>query len=259
MVVSEITLTPVARSRAAQERTEEFAQLLYGALNRGGQCTGTPVLSWEKGRLTMRLPTPGPDALERQHLTREAAELIAGGKRRWKIGWRAPAPQKRPADWGREKALFLFTHAFDDASPICGGKRGDAIPLYRLPLSDGLRQELGAWAHEYRLFDELWLASDALERQAYLQLSSVTSSLNRRGRRLAVEVATATRRPTWYFLHRYYAKERGEESRRCPVCGKKWRVEPTERPFHGLGGFEFRCQRCMLLSVHGVEKADWVR
>src|SRR5437867_10465246 len=97
------------------------------------------------------------------------------------------------------------------------------------------------------------LRRSPLELPAYRQLADPRATLAKNGLELCRAIEKATGLSTYYYLHRYYAFERGEERRRCPSCGGQWRRRPRQPVFGGLKGFEFRCDRCRLVSTQGSD------
>ena len=161
----------------------------------------------------------------------------------------------RFSSWRKSSFLYLFTHAFDDASPVCCGDSGSPIPLYLLPISDQTREDLYFWAGHYKDHDNIWLASGALEIPAYKQTADPRSELSAAGRELcqAIEAATGTR--TFYYLQRYWGRKASEQNRLCPMCGRRWRTSEKESEHHSFWNFSFRCVRCRLVS-HCADSYD---
>ncbi len=149
-------------------------------------------------------------------------------------------------DWASASALYLFTHAFRESSPVCRADDGTAVPLYKLPVDQRSREDLHWWMAVYRELDRIWLDSGHLEIPAR-QLVDPNSQFSRRGRKLADAVEEATGLQTYYYLMRYWGRKRGEATRRCPGCGAKWAVTATPDG-KGLSKHEFRCEPCRLIS-----------
>ncbi len=256
MLLAEYDFTPRSRSARGHRALEDAVQVLIGALDRNGQLCGEPVVGWVGGNLRIVCSLPHAAALEVRHHSSEgrgaAAEVRAAC---------ASAPRLRVLDdrartsrvpaWRRARALYLFTTMLDQTSPVCSGRDGRPVPLYLLPLSDEARRGLSAWADQYRTLDRLYMASGTLERGAYRQLADPRSGLAREGRALARDVEGATGLPTYYYLHRYWGRRRGEEGRPCPGCGSNWN-RIGARSGRGLEWFEFRCELCRLVSIAGV-------
>jgi predicted nucleic acid-binding Zn ribbon protein len=155
---------------------------------------------------------------------------------------------KRFSSWRQSSLLYLFTHAFDDASPVCCGDSGAPVPLYLLPISDLMREDLYFWAGHYKDHDNVWLGSGALEIPAYKEMADPRSKLSMTGRELCREIETATGKRTFYYLQRYWGRNVGEDKRLCPMCGRRWRTSVKESDSTLFWKFSFRCVRCRLVS-----------
>ena len=149
-------------------------------------------------------------------------------------------------DWQSSKSLYLFTHAFANGNAVKCGDTGKPVPAYALPIPTGLREAIYFWESEYRAFDRIWIASGALEMEAYRQVAEPTSKLSETGRDICSQVEASTNTPTFYYLMRYYGRTE-ESSRPCPICGGDWRTgeasDSTE--FHE---FYFRCEPCRVVA-----------
>ena len=156
-------------------------------------------------------------------------------------------PKRFPA-WRRSSSFYLFTHAFDDASPVCCGDSGEPIPVYLLPIPDQDRRDLFSWAGSYKHLDNIWLNSGALEIPAYKQLADPTSQLSVAGRELCASIEKATQKLTFYYLKRYWGRSDGEATRVCPLCGRKWRLSNQPADMSPLHKFQFKCDSCRLVS-----------
>lgn len=159
-------------------------------------------------------------------------------------------------DWKTTHSFYLFTHAFDDTSPLCSGKTGKPIPLYLLPISDLDREKAYFGALSYRYHDRIWLDSGELETSTYKQMVEPDSGLSKKGRSLCHKIEHLTNIPTYYFLNRYWGRKVGEENRLCPSCGKTWRVKENDLDTEGFNGFVFRCDSCRLVSHLGDSFED---
>lgn len=152
-------------------------------------------------------------------------------------------------DYTSARKLYLFTHAFGESSPLVSGTSGGPIPFYYLPIDDKIRDELYFWFRTYIEYDNIWLGSGPLEMSVYKQLADVRSEFNQSGLKLAEKISKQTKKKTYYYLQRYWGYEEGEEDRRCPLCGAKWHIHSNEmKKQSGLAWFNFRCDKCALLS-----------
>lgn len=253
MILAEINFGP--GSPDDKNGSEELAQSYLAALSHSGHFCGECLLAWIKGSLTCHVMIAGVGAAQKKHLSKWGRSELRKLNKAW---GREPAwtllgdhPKKASPSW-KAPSLFLFTHAFDTAPPVCRGDTKEPVPTFLLPLSDKEKDNLGGWQHDYVLYDRLWLGSGPMEMAAYKQLAEPRSALSIRGRNLCGAIEQATGKPTFYFLHRYFARKVGEETRCCPSCGGSWRTsEPAGAPFLQ---FAFRCEPCRLVSNVGCHE-----
>jgi predicted nucleic acid-binding Zn ribbon protein len=83
-------------------------------------------------------------------------------------------------------------------------------------------------------------------------MADPNSKLAQDGRDLCRGLETATGLPTFYYLHRYWGRPKGEEDRLCPGCGGKWRTGAATGGKRLFWQFDFRCDPCRLVSHFGV-------
>ena len=252
MFLTQLTFGTVDGNTANQDDLTDAAEWYLASLLKHGQIYGEYLYDWIGGTLTAYVHLPRPDALDERHHSEWSLDSL---KKVENLFGHAPTAKvlsdnvpKRFPKWNRSSSFYLFTHAFDDTSPVCCGDSGKPVPLYLLPLTQQTIEDLYFWSRSYHNHDNLWLGSGALEIPAYKQLADPQSELSLNGRELCTEIETATGKPTFYFMNRYWGREEGEENRLCPGCGSKWRSkEKTSRgnPFHQ---FAFRCKRCRLVS-----------
>ncbi len=264
MCIAQLTIVPASSSRKARADVDDAARWYLGLLYKHGQMYGEPLLGWVRNRLQITLELAGPDAhLKRSHSKwglEELAKLRAVCKTapRWKR-IACTAVRRRPVlDWRKETALYLLTGCIEDASPVRAGSTGRHIPPYLLPLSDRELECLCGWASYYRAHDDIWIGSADLEIPAYKQLADPHSELSKDGRTVRQSIERATGLPTYYYLNRYFGRQdkRREDNRRCPGCGRRWRRKRKAAEFHGLGGFDFRCDHCRLISDAASDVSD---
>ena len=168
-------------------------------------------------------------------------------------------PLKRNATWKDAPFLYLFTHLFDQESPVCRGDNGMVIPVFTLPITDLEKEYLYAWMYRYRDHDAVWMGSDELEIPSYRLLAEPDSGLSTTGREHCSIIEKATGVPTYYFLMRYYGREYAEEkARRCPGCGKPWFVKNPEKESYNkpFWKFDFMCKTCRLVSNCGPDGSN---
>lgn len=230
----------------------DVAESYLASLLKNGQIYGEYLFAWSAGNLIAYTHVARPDSLDERHHSEWARSardsVVEAFGRAPKCNVLDDDVPRRFRSWKRSASLYLFTHAFDDASPVCCGDTGTPIPLYLLPIDQQTREHVYFWARAYNHHDNIWLESRALEIAAYRQLADPTSELSVTGRELCAEVERATGKPTFYFMHRYWGRKVGEATRPCPLCGGTWHSDanfPGGQPFHQ---FHFRCNRCRLVS-----------
>lgn len=162
--------------------------------------------------------------------------------------------------WQNTPFLYFTTGFMDWESPLVRGDNGAPIPLYRVSITDLDRDAIRSWLWRYRSFDEVWIGSCDLERQAYSVLTDPNSELSQWGRDCCRAIEKATSVPTYYWLMRYYGRQEEEEKqRRCPGCGKSWFIkkpvgsQDESKPFWH---FDFMCKKCRLVSHLAVGETN---
>ena len=231
---------------------------LFGALQSNGQLWGPHVTGRVGGAFRVTCSVPRRDALAEQYgsqWVRESFEKVkaqCSNAPTWQVVDERPGSTRK---WSDERELFLYTHLFDETSPVCAGSDGDPLPLYLLPIEDESRRALTRWMAQYKRYDHLQLDCGPLEVEGYRQLADPASELANEGRELARDVERATRLPTYYYLMRYWGwTARDEAERLCPGCGQPWK-NPGDRTSSGLAWFDFRCEPCRLVS-HIASSSD---
>ncbi|QIF03673.1 DUF2310 family Zn-ribbon-containing protein [Roseimicrobium sp. ORNL1] len=255
MYLATVTFGACRKSERAQ--FEDAAESYLGELSRGGQIDGAFMLSRSKGQLIAQVLVAAVGAWEtRHHSAHGKAELkkvvaLFGEAPLWRV-LDDDVPE-RQLSWKGAPHLYLFTNALDRSSPVCRGDGGAQVPVFRVPVSTDIKERLREWQRSYRHHDHLWLASGTLEMAAYRELADSESELSREGRELCWMVESATGIPTYYYLMRYWSRRPSVEARRsCPGCGCAWRVERSEEGRPRFCDFEFKCDRCRLVSNQGV-------
>jgi len=237
----------------------DMVEMYLAALLHNGQILGDYFFAQYGGKLIAYSHIARPEALkERYHSQRGTLYLrdvvkAFGHVPRCEI-IQDDVPKRFPS-WKKSSSFFLFTHAFDDASPVYCGDSGNSIPLYVLPITDRIREKLYFWARHYKEHDNVWLASGALEIPAYRQMADPKSELSVNGRKLCREIEDATGKKTFYYLRRYWGRSVGEQDRVCPMCGNRWRASEKESERLPFWRFTFRCVQCRLVS-HCADSYD---
>lgn len=256
--IQEAVLRPRSLGGECRATLEDAAESVLGELSRNGQIWGRPLTAWVDGSLHLVAKTPCEDSLDSRYSSPWVEEYLRRlgehcmGPLSWHSRGSRDVARCSPSEWEACPAFYLFTHAFDDGSPVVAGDSGDPAPLYLLRIDPRLREALLSWMSAYRSLDSIWLSSHALEKAAYEQLADIDSGLSRRGRALATEVEGALRRPVYYYLHRYHGLDEGEADRPCPGCGCRWarQSDPSTR---GLAWFDFMCEGCRVVSQRAVD------
>ena len=218
----------------------------------------TKIVPWQN-KVYAYVDTAGPQAFLRKYHSAAGREKLGEVKNYFN---REPtgivhedSPPIREVSWKKASSLFLCTNHIEKASPISLGDREATVPIYLLPLSDQLRDEIYRWQCAYRAVDQVWFDSETLETPAYREMTDPQSTLSQNGRRLCTEIEKATGIRTYYYLHRFYCYEDNQKEmcRPCPNCGKNWHVESYEGYHFGpFFQFGFRCESCRLVSHDGL-------
>lgn len=258
--VFDVFLFPRDTRPRARERFDDCLDSFLAALLKNDQICGDAIFEWTGRGVRVTCDCPRPDSLNTRYLSnwgrREFDTLASQCRARPKYRMvTRPARSHRYPAWERAGALYFFTHFLTDLPAIRSGRDGSPVPMYLLPIPDSSKNHpeapkeyIFSWASGYRAVDQLWIGSGALEMAAYRQLANPNSKLSKAGRELSAEVERFTGLPTYYYLQRYYGRRKGERQRRCPDCGGRWARRRTAKAFVGLGGFDFRCDPCRLIS-----------
>lgn len=253
MLLTQITFGSNSSS-AERDTQKDLAESYLTTLLKSGQIYGNYFVAWSGGTLQAYTHIARPDALDECHHSEWSLrdlDVVANsfGQRPKFSVIDDDVPEQFPA-WQSSSALYLFTHAFDDSSPVCCGDTGRPIPLYLMPIPQEKREAVYFWSRSYSDHDNIWFGSGTLEIPAYTQLADPKSRLSENGRKLSATVEQVTNIPTFYFMHRYWGRD-GETARPCPLCGGQWHqsdISNGRRPFHQ---FHFRCDACRLVSHCG--------
>jgi len=142
-------------------------------------------------------------------------------------------------------AYVLFTNYVSLKSPIRCMDCFHPVALYRMKvMASGEFNELISWQSDYQSCDSLQMNCTVLEQEATRELSSIDSDLSKRGLAHCKALAGLNSRPFYYYLYSGESQSlQAELERLCPGCGGEWKL--TSR-LHDI--FDFRCDRCSLLS-----------
>ena len=259
MLLARVTFTPYFEHEEAE--LVAAAEAYLGALVKNGQICGDHLTGWHDGVFCVYTYLSHRNAASDRYLSKWGRHELASVRRQfgcnpvWEILDDEAAA--RMSTWKSASSLYLFTHAFDVASPVVHGDRGTPIPLHLLPVSDRQRERLCTWSDSYTCHDRIWFEGAALEMDAYKQLADPDSDVSDKGRTLCREVEDAVKRPVFYYLLRHWGDFETENDRLCPCCGRDWVVAsspaPSREPFRQ---FHFRCDRCRLVSHRAVAFDD---
>ena len=239
-----------------EDLIESYLSLLF----HNGQLCGEYFVTWTNRVLNAHVLLAGPTAYHLRYHSDYSKQALV--KVRKAFG-KDPAwtlldddARNRSPSWRAAPFLYLFTHAFDWAPPVCRGDNGAPIPSYLLPVPYEQKEQLYFWQRNYYHHDNIWLASGALEIPAYRQLVEPKSNLAEHGRELCREIENCTGVPTYYFLMRYWGRRKGEENRRCPGCGHAWRDKRRTERKAKFWEFPLLCEECRLVSHIAVSFDD---
>lgn len=245
-MVLEIVVSPRRRSAAAREALEDAVGSFVHVLRESGRTDGHALTYWRAGALHCVVRAASEAALRPgsfRDVLRDHWNAVRA------LGTRTPRRRRlddEPTRRGERRLpteLVLFVHCVEDGPPLSALALGRVVPSFLLDLGAALDDQLDRWARAYRAHDRVWLDSGHLELPAYRELASHRSALSKVGRALAARVESATGRPTYYYLMRYFALRRGEHRRRCPSCGGRWARHGEHHAF--------RCEPCRLVSTVG--------
>ena len=252
MFPAQITFSSDIEKSHQLDVLENIVEGYLVTLLRNGQIYGDHVLGWSAGNLVVYVYIAQPNSLEEQYHSQwgksNLDSLIKSFGQPPKCQIIDDCAPKPSPSWKLSTSFYLFTHAFDNTSPLCCGDTSSAIPIYMLPISDQTRDDLYGWARSYSYHDNIWLDSDALEIPAYKQLADPKSDLSLIGRKLCADVEQAIGKPTFYYLHRYWGRNSGEAVRSCPLCNGKWHLFNDLVDRKAFHKFHFCCKRCRLVS-----------
>ncbi|MCW5551936.1 MAG: DUF2310 family Zn-ribbon-containing protein [Verrucomicrobiae bacterium] len=241
------------RSSLTQKLVEEL-WLYAHALCRNGQIADDYSVSRQARRVRLLCILPERGSLEgmfhdkrSRALLRSIGKLITRPPTKSITGEAADTPPS--CSCRRRSCLHLFTHMFDDSSPLACGNCSQPVPLYRLHRLDvRSREALLGWQSDYQACDRLFISSGFGEMWAYRQMSRLDSGLTMDGRELCAAVEAKVRVPVFYYLHKYWGRSNEMECKRlCPSCGKSWLLSEP------IGIFDFKCDACRLLSSKAVD------
>lgn len=241
-----------SRGKHEKDELEDLVQSYLASMLRNGQLCGKYFFAWIKGVLTAHIVLAGPSAHLRRHHSRWGKEDLRkvvetfGREPCW-VMLDDETPKRSPS-WKSAPFLYLHANMLDWAPPVRRGDNGEPIPSYLLPVTDLNRDHLYSWARSYQDHERVWIASGTLEIPAYRELANPGSRLPQEGLSLCRAIEKATDIPMYYYMKRYWGRRQGEESRKCPGCGRRWATGLQGAEDRDLWEFDFRCDDCRLVS-----------
>lgn len=140
--------------------------------------------------------------------------------------------------------FILFTHSFNETSPIDCGTCNRVIPFYKLNLIYDDRYSLLGWESNYKACDDLQLGCTVGEKWATKQMTEPASDLSKQGIDICKRIKEKTGTPTYYYLYNYrFITHEQDKRRQCPSCGSEWLLKEQLHNF-----YDFKCDKCRLLS-----------
>lgn len=233
---------------------EEIEGLIAALLHQGQIIGQEIIITDEPNKLVYICYAPTDTSLQEQYFsewgTASLAKLLDDG---CTMSWRMISTSADNAQWETAEYLVLFARTI---YPPISNELGETISTCSLPILESYRSELRLWNGLHNACDELWLGSDGeLELTAYTQLADSNSSLSEFGRSLCKAIHQATKKPTYYYLHKYYGRTSNYKEVRCPGCGGDWNANKNlnKEDTTGLWYFPFRCEDCFLISTYAVD------
>ncbi len=243
-----------SKAAGALDAKVDAINSLIGAFLRNGSLLDEFWVQRESDLWVVYGTAPARDAFHKSNwgrfVRRYIDSLAAMNLGRPRVKFLGVVPETAPpCECARSKGFILFTTFLHDEPPLRCLRCFGVVPLYRLPSASGEHSGLLSWESDYQACDTLQMNCRVGERFAIRQMSDPSSELSRSGLEICRGVEGLTRKPTYYYLHRAGGKNRSTEAaRKCPSCRGNWLLRV---PLHGK--FDFKCDRCRLLSNIGWE------
>lgn len=143
-------------------------------------------------------------------------------------------------------SYLLFTTYLNQGSAIECGSCGGSVPIYNIKgLTDKEQTDIESWEGDYISCDSLNMGCGVGEKWATKQMSDPKSQLSQAGRELCKRITELTGVSTYYYLYNYRAISIAKDKlRKCPSCNGDWLLNDK-----WLGFYDFRCNRCKLVST----------
>lgn len=252
MYTAQLCFITASEGDAHEAKVLDIINRFLGGLRGNGQICGRefPILSASQGFFSFLL-IPEADALNAAHYNRylkryveELAQLGVPAPTFTVVGEDADGADI--CDCENREWQMLYTTYLSLESPLRCGTCFGTIPLYRIPptYDDAEYYDIRCWETDYQACDQLQMGCKTLEKRATQELSRFHSSLSRQGLKICHKITASSGIPTYYYLYRYSGRSSNQEqARRCPSCRGEWLLP---EPLHGK--FDFKCDRCRLLS-----------
>jgi len=134
--------------------------------------------------------------------------------------------------------ILFYPHKTDEYPILCGDCL-HSVPLYKLPKTydDEEYYDVYCWLRVYEACDKLFMEGIG-ERYAYKMINDPNSKLSKEGLRLCAYWEEHTKKPFYYFLFKYYRKNKPT----CPKCNKNWVNQNKTIQY------DYVCEKCRLVS-----------
>lgn len=247
--ILEVRLSGSGEIDRLADLVHDFTSVLW----KSGQIWSHALISQDETSVYVSVETPAVDSLAPEFDTpwvtaaRKQVDAYCASPPCWVARGRNASLRQTTEEWLNGEPLYLYVTALEDVSPLRSAFDGEPVPLYLLPASQELRQDLMFWSSEYRCLDRLWLASGALERESLAQLTDPGSLINMSGQAVARAVEQSLGVPVYFYLFRDGSTHDVSVPELCPSCGARPGPDHT-RIAMGARTFGFSCKLCRLVS-----------
>lgn len=238
------------RTDRHKEKQLDVIHSLLGAYRMNGQVLGREFAIFENSHeYTTHLKLPDGDSLEDKYNNKYANRDI---EKLSKIGLKQPKITKLGEDaeaapvcrCGADNGYILYTSYVSLESPLRCFDCFSTIPLYWIPKTEEDYYDILNWQSNYQSCDQLQMNCTVGERFALNQMLQFDSALTNHGLEICRKISQMTNKDTYYYLYKWNSKSiKSEKARMCPSCGEEWLLS---QDLHGM--FDFRCNKCLLLS-----------
>lgn len=248
MFVAEIIFE--SKNKKITDEQQDEIDVLLGLLRMDGRVLGKELLTIRESEFFKSfVPIPAKDAFrnlnENQYIEKRLEKLKVLGIEKPKLKILGEENSESiSCSCKASSAYILFTTYISVQSPLKCFDCFSPVPLYRIPrFESGDYYKAICWQSDYIACDTLQMNCATGERFATREMSSLDSSLSKRGIEVCSEVKRVTSKDCYYYLYKYNAKSiKQEHERKCPSCGGEWLLSEN------LHKFDFKCGKCHLLS-----------